>query len=648
MKVKLRFISLYLAMMFVLITMFSSVTVFANETSNETGSVNSITLAVSESGVATWTVDGNSDMGFKLVWSKNAAPEYPTRDGDTYHYYGNADTVTGQVENEEAGLYHVRVCEYLGGKCGVYSNEVEVNLTLEEASETAAVNSITLTVDENGIAHWTVDGNSPKGFKLVWSKNAAPTYPNRDGDTYRYYDDASTVEGRVDPFKGAGLYYVRVCEYLGGACGVYSNEVSVSLAGYEEVEETTTAPDVDKPTVVEVEEFADVKSSHDNFEAINYLKETEVVLGYDGNVYKPSQEISRAEFVKIVVEARVGVPDAATYKNCFSDVKEGWEAPYVCYARSEGWVNGYADGTFKPGENVNFVEVSKIVAIAFALPVNESLDDNWYEKFVKALEDAAAAPASIMAFDEKINRGEMAEIVWRLDTNNEAKEYVSYDTLEKVESERAAEVAKAEEEAVVEGPVKSITLSVDDTSATWSVDGYSANGFKVVWSKNSAPTYPTRDGDKYKYLADSGSTKASLDAFSGEGVYYVRVCEYLGGACGVYSNQVAVKLGAESDDSSDDSGDAAVKSIQIKDLGNGVMKWEVNGTSEKGFKLVWSKNSAPTYPTRDGDKYEYIPDSRTTQGSISAFDGSGVYNVRVCEYLGGACGVYSNEIQVSL
>jgi hypothetical protein len=29
--------------------------------------------------------------------------------------------------------------------------------------------------------------------------------------------------------NGAGTYYVRVCEYVGGACGVYSNELTVSM-----------------------------------------------------------------------------------------------------------------------------------------------------------------------------------------------------------------------------------------------------------------------------------------------------------------------------------------------------------------------------------------------------------------------------------
>lgn len=92
------------------------------------------------------------------------------------------------------------------------------------------------------------------------------------------------------------------------------------------------------------------------------------------------------------------------------------------------------------------------------------------------------------------------------------------------------------------GPVSSITVSGTGSAVSWKVDGYSKSGFKIVWSKNSKPTYPTREGDKYIYLSDPSSRSTTLDAFSGSGTYYVRVCEYLGGACGIYSNQIEVGL----------------------------------------------------------------------------------------------------------
>ena len=90
--------------------------------------------------------------------------------------------------------------------------------------------------------------------------------------------------------------------------------------------------------------------------------------------------------------------------------------------------------------------------------------------------------------------------------------------------------------------VTSIALEVNGNTAKWSTVGYSKNGFKIVWSKNPNPTYPTPNGDKFFYTADTTASGATLDAFSGSGTYYVKVCEYLGGSCGVSSNEVTVSL----------------------------------------------------------------------------------------------------------
>ncbi|MCU0680530.1 MAG: Kazal-type serine protease inhibitor [Planctomycetes bacterium] len=92
--------------------------------------------------------------------------------------------------------------------------------------------------------------------------------------------------------------------------------------------------------------------------------------------------------------------------------------------------------------------------------------------------------------------------------------------------------------------VKSIYLKAEGNKIFWETNGYSSMGFKVVWSKNEGPTYPLRDGDRYNYYSDPNTRVDTLKAFSGSGIYYVRVCEYLGGKCGVYSNQIKLSLGS--------------------------------------------------------------------------------------------------------
>ncbi len=93
--------------------------------------------------------------------------------------------------------------------------------------------------------------------------------------------------------------------------------------------------------------------------AIIYLKNKKIVKGYDDGSFKPTQKINRAEFTKIIIEA--AFPNQATGENCFSDITNEWFAPYVCFAKEKGIVNGYENNTFNPSQNINFAEASKIL-----------------------------------------------------------------------------------------------------------------------------------------------------------------------------------------------------------------------------------------------------------------------------------------------
>lgn len=106
--------------------------------------------------------------------------------------------------------------------------------------------------------------------------------------------------------------------------------------------------------------FPDVKNDHPNSNAIDNLVEEEVISGYPDGTFKPDGLINRAELTKMVVET-VTTPSSVEFKNCFPDVKEEWFAPYICYAKKRGWVEGYNDGKFKPAENINRVEALKII-----------------------------------------------------------------------------------------------------------------------------------------------------------------------------------------------------------------------------------------------------------------------------------------------
>ncbi|MFA4891559.1 MAG: beta-propeller domain-containing protein, partial [Candidatus Gracilibacteria bacterium] len=161
--------------------------------------------------------------------------------------------------------------------------------------------------------------------------------------------------------------------------------------------------------------FSDVESDNPNIDAINYLQANEMVDGYDDGTYKPEANINRAEFLKIVMGATSYEPKG---EDCFEDVGDEWYAPYICKAKELELIDGYSDGTFKPGQEINFAEASRIVANLLGLPVDENYDENWFQMYVEALESAKAIPASIEDFGKTLTRGEMSDMVWRIDSGN--------------------------------------------------------------------------------------------------------------------------------------------------------------------------------------------------------------------------------------
>lgn len=175
--------------------------------------------------------------------------------------------------------------------------------------------------------------------------------------------------------------------------------------------------------------FSDVPSFHDNFNAISYLQGEGTVEGYGDGTYKPGNTINRAEFVKIILESTEETPEGS---DCFTDVSNEWYAPYICKAQDKGLVQGYPDGLFRPEQAINFAEASKVISEGLDIPRDELNDEYWFHKYVTALENELAVPTSVATFDEYVDRGEMAEMIYRVETPSDAEETNTYTDMNEI------------------------------------------------------------------------------------------------------------------------------------------------------------------------------------------------------------------------
>lgn len=176
--------------------------------------------------------------------------------------------------------------------------------------------------------------------------------------------------------------------------------------------------------------FSDLDSSNPQYDAVIALYYEGIVGGYDDGTFRPGKNVTRAEFSKMLVEALdvdyTKLPPAEL-SNCFTDVKDlpdHWFAPAVCASKYNGWVSGYAGGTFAPGNNINKAEALKIVlkAFVFDIPDNVSVvempygdlkEGDWYIGVAQAAKENVLIPAAgVFDAGSSMTRGEIARIIY--------------------------------------------------------------------------------------------------------------------------------------------------------------------------------------------------------------------------------------------
>lgn len=209
------------------------------------------------------------------------------------------------------------------------------------------------------------------------------------------------------------------------------------------------------PTASFAAAFSDVPATHQNAQAIVYVKAEGIVEGYADGTFKADANINRAEFTKIIIEAVASDSEIAdcdtSTMSYFSDVPAtAWYAPYVCVGRARGIVQGHLVSTgkpyFAPGEPINMVEAAKIITVGFGIgesPLDcsgpnggatcmehASQGDVWYKRHIVALADRGAIPLSITDKGQYVTRGEMAEMIYRVKAEDDVLPSRTYDELE--------------------------------------------------------------------------------------------------------------------------------------------------------------------------------------------------------------------------
>jgi hypothetical protein len=170
--------------------------------------------------------------------------------------------------------------------------------------------------------------------------------------------------------------------------------------------------------------FKDVPLNHKNAVAIEALFNLGILAGYTDGSFKPENTINRAEFLAILSSAVDADFAGKKLENCFTDVKTEWFAAFACYAKEAGWVKGYADGSFKPGQGVSKAEAVKIIFEAMEYPLCEEEDlkvpsyndvafDSWMAPYACAAKEGSIVSGKTLYTPlYEVTRGDTAQLIY--------------------------------------------------------------------------------------------------------------------------------------------------------------------------------------------------------------------------------------------
>ena len=109
-------------------------------------------------------------------------------------------------------------------------------------------------------------------------------------------------------------------------------------------------------------DFPDVDSSASYAGAVQTLVGLGIVNGDENGKFNPDNSVTRAEFSKMVVEAKM--LDATSTTTQFEDSQGHWAVGYIEAGVGDKFINGYSDTEFGPDDTVTYIQAVKMLVAA--------------------------------------------------------------------------------------------------------------------------------------------------------------------------------------------------------------------------------------------------------------------------------------------
>ena len=128
------------------------------------------------------------------------------------------------------------------------------------------------------------------------------------------------------------------------------------------------------PMQTQASKFTDLDSSQYFYEDVLNLQERGIISGFTDGTFKPNASLTRGQAAKMIAGVLQLDTENVVNPN-FKDIPTTHQYYGVIAAlKQAGIIDGYTDGTFKPGETMQRNHVAKILANALQLKATNAED----------------------------------------------------------------------------------------------------------------------------------------------------------------------------------------------------------------------------------------------------------------------------------
>lgn len=176
--------------------------------------------------------------------------------------------------------------------------------------------------------------------------------------------------------------------------------------------------------------FSDIEHSWYK-DSIVRLANEKIISGYGDGTFWGEKSITRAEILKIILQASGNGLWEVPVERCFPDVSETmWYHGYICRAYALRVTNGFDDGTFRPDATVTTVEALAFWLRAFDIEIPRSWSgESWYEPMRRYADEKKIIPIDSYTRETLMSRGRAAELITRIRTYKQTLTPLDYKSI---------------------------------------------------------------------------------------------------------------------------------------------------------------------------------------------------------------------------